>query len=158
MTFCCQNLTTETPSLHLISLTLQYTTPVFFCVPPLDMRTAFNCLHTVGLYRDHRILVYTIHQRNKGRERETNNIGFLEVEITFFLHTFDPTHCTLAEGLQTWLSFLWAIWNFPFCRSMWLHSTAFIYAMYIVHGDNPRPSLKQKLNDKIQSHCLHIIE
>ena len=37
----------------------------------------------------------------KGSERETNNIGFLEI----FLHTFDPTHCTLAEGLQTWLSF-----------------------------------------------------
>lgn len=97
-------------------------------------------------------------KRIKDSERETNNIGFLEVEI--FLHTFDPTHCTLAEGLQTSLSFVWAIWNLAFCRSMLLHSTstAFIYAMYIVHGDNPRPSLKQKLNDEIQSHCLHIIE
>jgi len=79
----------------------------------------------------------------KGSERETNNIGFLEVEITFFLYTFDPTHCTLAEGLQTWSRCVWAIWNLAFSRSMWLHSTAFIYALYFVHGDNPRPSLTE---------------
>ena len=67
LTFCCQNLTTETPSLHLINLTLQCATPVFFFVP---LRTvAFNCLHRVGLDRDRRVLVYTIHKRNKEQRK-----------------------------------------------------------------------------------------
>lgn len=55
----------------------------FVFLPLTDMRTSFNCLHTVGL--DHRVLVYTIHKRNKG-QRKRNELYWLSWSGNLFTY------------------------------------------------------------------------